>query len=405
MLHRILIFIIVLLFWIDGFILFGISWYGPLGFLGLYKAYTIFPASFILLQLPVLYLIVHKAYIWPIHDINKEIARFMTGIQDEVHIENKSWSKWMTHLMTFLVKSLQILKVFKQELRDGRKLRSEVEIASEIQKHVMDKEAYAIPWLEIAMATEPASEVWWDSVDIIVGKDGNYYIYVGDVTGHWVPSWFVMMMVNALISAFSRSESNGANILAHTNTILKPRVKQNMMMTCVMVRWDSQQKHMYFTGAWHEYILVFKAKQNKVYKVKTWWVALWMVKDSSKILKEQQIAFEEDDVIVLYTDGITEARYRSDQNGMLFGIDRIVNAIMKSKEKNATRIFEQITIDLSAFMGYKHKQYDDITLAVIRCLWPNAPGHTLGDIAESIDISQITEWNWWNIHSITKKLP
>jgi serine phosphatase RsbU (regulator of sigma subunit) len=43
-----------------------------------------------------------------------------------------------------------------------------------------------------------------------------------------------------------------------------------------------------------------------------------MVKDSSKILKEQQIAFEPDDVIVLYTDGISEARYRSDQEGVLF---------------------------------------------------------------------------------------
>lgn len=75
-----------------------------------------------------------------------------------------------------------------------------------------------------------------------------------------------------------------------------------------------------------------------------------MVKDSSKILKEQQIAFEPDDVIVLYTDGISEARYRSDPQGMLFGVDRIVESIMKCGKRDALSIFQQITIDLSAFM-------------------------------------------------------
>ena len=78
-----------------------------------------------------------------------------------------------------------------------------------------------------------------------------------------------MMMVNALISAISLNEYNGATILANTNRILKPRIKQNMMMSCVMLRWDAKNKSMYYTGAGHEFILVYKAKEQKVYKVKT----------------------------------------------------------------------------------------------------------------------------------------
>lgn len=78
-----------------------------------------------------------------------------------------------------------------------------------------------------------------------------------------------MMMVNALISAFSLSESNGAIILAKTNSILRPRIKQNMMMTCVMLRWDADTKKMYYTGAGHEFVLIYKSKENKVYKVKS----------------------------------------------------------------------------------------------------------------------------------------
>ena len=58
-----------------------------------------------------------------------------------------------------------------------------------------------------------------------------------------------MMMVNALISAFSMSEVNGAKILAAANRILKPRIRQNMMMSCLMLRWDEKTKQMFYTGA------------------------------------------------------------------------------------------------------------------------------------------------------------
>ena len=126
-----------------------------------------------------------------------------------------------------------------------------------------------IPSLEIALASAPASEVGGDSLDIIPGKNNNYYIYIGDVTGHGVPSGFVMMMVNALVSAFVVSEESSARVLVETNRILKPRIKQNMMMTCVMLRWNEVTKTLFYTGAGHEYLLVYKAKENKVFKVKS----------------------------------------------------------------------------------------------------------------------------------------
>jgi len=376
---------ILLLLWIGGVWLFSSFAQGN----------PFFTSAILVSQLPIFYFIIYRSYIGPVQKINLEIAKFMTGIKGDPQLEVNSLSRAMNQLVSFFTKSLQILKVFKDELRDGRKLRSEVEIASEIQKHILDKEEVIVPNLEIAMATTPATEVGWDSYDIIEGKDKNFYIYVGDVTGHGVPSWFVMMTVNALISALSLAELNGATILANTNRILKPRVKQNMMMSAVMLRWDSAHKYMYYTWAGHEFILVYKAKEQRVYKVKTWWVALGMVKDSSKILKEQQIAFEPEDVIILYTDGISEARYRSDPNGMLFWVDRIVESIMKCAVRNAHNIFEQITIDLSAFMWYKHKQYDDITLVVARYLPGSSPGTTTSTIPDTINFTHVTEWNWW----------
>jgi len=209
------------------------------------------------------------SYIRPVQKLNQEIAKFMTGISDDASLSPNSLSKGMNDIISFFIKSLQILKIFKQEIREGRQLKSEVEIASEIQRHIFKKEETVVPSLEIALATTPSSEVGGDSFDIISGKSSNYYIYIGDVTGHGVPSGFVMMMVNALISAFALTETSGAPILAATNHILKPRIKQNMMMTAVMLRWDEMLQALYYTGAGHEYILVYRAKTNSIEKIKT----------------------------------------------------------------------------------------------------------------------------------------
>jgi serine phosphatase RsbU (regulator of sigma subunit) len=119
----------------------------------------IFASFLIIIQFPILYFILYKAYIEPIQLLTQDIARFMTGIADEPQMQANSWSDGMNKVIVFFIKSLQILKVFKQELRDGRKLRSEVEIASEIQKKTLDQQNIVVPDLTIAMATTPASEV------------------------------------------------------------------------------------------------------------------------------------------------------------------------------------------------------------------------------------------------------
>ncbi len=111
------------------------------------------------MQFPILYTVLYKAYIEPIQLLTQDIARFMTGIQDEPIMRPNAWSSGMNKVIIFFIKSLQILKVFKQELRDGRKLRSEVEIASEIQKKTLDQENVIVPGLTVAMGTTPASEV------------------------------------------------------------------------------------------------------------------------------------------------------------------------------------------------------------------------------------------------------
>jgi len=163
-----------------------------------------------------------------------------------------------------------------------------------------------------------------------------------------------------------------------------------MLMTLLMVRWNEREKKLYMTGAGHEYLLLYKKSQNKVHALKSGGVALGMTRDVSKILKEVRLSFEPGDCIVLYTDGITEARNGNKESDLMFGVNRLMDTIQSAPIKTARGIFNHITLELSRFMGYKHRQFDDITLIVIRYKTENYSGED----EPMLFPENITEWNW-----------
>jgi len=346
--------------------------------------------SIILIEFIVFYAFVKSVIIHPINELKKEIASFLTWWKINKKFEIKSANPSIQYIASFFNKSLEILKNFKEELMSGKELKSEVQLASEIQKNALAKNLPKIPSIDIVANTKSATEVWWDSYDVIKEKE-NYYIYLWDVTWHWVASGLVMMMVNALVSGFSKMLVNSAEIIAHANEILKPRIPSNILMTLLMVRWNEEEKKLFMTWAWHEYLIVYNAKESKAQRIKSWWVALWMTKNISNIVKEIWVDISEWDIVVLYTDWITEARNSNSEEWMMYGIDRLMWLIENCTIKTAQWVFNEITIDLSRWMWYNYKQFDDITLIVMHYRWETIIEN---DVNSIIPEANITEWKW-----------
>lgn len=217
-------------------------------------------------ELAILFVLMQFVYVMPIAVLRKEIAYFLAGARQTKRLEASPLNPDLSYVTSFFHRSLEILKNFKEEFKSGRVLRSEVELAADIQRHVLKKTYPIVPYLDIVADTKSATEVGGDSYDII-SQGENTYIYLGDVTGHGVASGFVMMVVNALISGFSKMLVSSAEIIARTNEILKPRVKSNMLMSLLMIRWNERERKLYMTGAGHEYLIIYKKEQNEVYKI------------------------------------------------------------------------------------------------------------------------------------------
>ena len=357
-------------------------------------------ASIVVIEFLVLSHAINKFFYQPIKDLETTIKRFYHGQYKNSDIQFKeSWNPNLNFVLKFFGQTLNTLKNIKSEFLHGKEIKSEVDLAWEIQWKMLTKKLTQVPDLDIIVKSKPAWEIGWDSYDIIQVED-NYYIYVWDATGHGVGAWFIMIMVNALISGFAKVFKNWNTILSKTNEILKPRVKANLLMSLLLVRWNDKEKRMFMTGAWHEYLMIYKHQKNKCYKIKSGWVALWMIKDCSKILKEQEIQFEPNDIIILYSDGITEAINKSQKDGTeeMFGENRLMEAIQNSPNlpnknyKSSRSIFNNITIELSQFMWYKPIQLDDVTLATIHYKWWDLD--IANDFEKEIPEDFITEWNW-----------
>ncbi len=353
---------------------------------------------FLLIEVLIILIWVNLVYQKPISDLEYNIKKFIVGgfKWDEVIKIGRSNNPHIDYILLFFSKILNWLKGIKTEFFAWKAIKWEVELAEEIQWKFLNKKLIDVPNFTIKAAVKSAWEVWWDSFDVIKQKE-NYYIYVWDATGHWVWAGFIMVMVNSLIEWFSRLLVKWNEILANTNSILKPRLKPNLLKTLLLLRYNEKEERLFMTWAGHEYLLIYKNSKKKCYKIKSGWVALWMLKDISKFLTEREIKLDEDDIIVLYSDWITEAINQSerDWNEQMFWEERLVKAVEKAPEvywagyKTASLVFNNITIALSQFMWYNHIQLDDITLVVLHY---NKDKKDLEE--QKIDKTLITEWNW-----------
>lgn len=249
------------------------------------------------------------------------------------------------------------------DIKDRKRMISELSIASQLQRDILPVgEGMNIKGMQLVAKTRPATELGGDSFNYLTIK-GKTYIYVGDVTGHGVAAGLIMTMVNSFISVFADIYGSAYEILVNVNKYIKKHVKKAMFMTLVMLCWDQEKEKLTYVGAGHEHILIYRAATGQCDAILSGGVALGMVPDNSKVIQEKELAVNDGDVVVLYTDGVTEARNVA---GELFGLERLKNLVIEyAAQYSADGVHYHIAKSVSEYME-GHGQDDDVTLIVMK---------------------------------------
>lgn len=250
------------------------------------------------------------------------------------------------------------------DIKDRRRMIDELKIASQLQRDILPEGATLnnLVGMDLVAKTKPASELGGDSYNFFTVRDRTF-VYIGDVTGHGVAAGLIMTMVNSLIAVFADLHDSPYEILVNVNRYIKRHVKKAMFMTLVMLCWDNKTQKMTFVGCGHEHILIYRAATGVCESIPAGGVALGMVPDNSKVIKEQVLELTVGDMVILYSDGITEAR---NGQGELFGLERLKELVVEyAAEKNSEGVHYRIATAVSEYSA-GHDQADDMTLIVMK---------------------------------------
>jgi phosphoserine phosphatase RsbU/P len=131
----------------------------------------------------------------------------------------------------------------------------------------------------------------------------------------------------------------------------------------VLIRIDPKTGAIFFTGAGHEHLIIYRAKTHTCEKVKAGGVVLGLSADLSGRLEEKELNIEKGDMVVLYTDGATEA---TDSEGEEFGINRVGQIVLNFGKKSPDEVVHAIFETVTRFHGRDAEQEDDLTIVAFR---------------------------------------
>lgn len=260
------------------------------------------------------------------------------------------------HKITVLNERLKV-----ENLRMG----AELEITRRLQKMILPKdyELSEISGLEIAGFMESADEVGGDYYDVLT-NDGAAKIGIGDVTGHGLESGVLMLMVQTAIRTLQESnETDPVRFMDILNrTIYKNVERMNTDKNLTLALLDYHQGLLSISGQ-HEEMVIVRAS-GEIERVETMELGfpIGLVSEIGDFIAQTQVQLHSGDVVVLYTDGITEAE---DINGVQYEMERLCEIVKRYRQKSAAEIKEAVIRSWRQHLGTQ-KMFDDITLLVLK---------------------------------------
>ncbi|MBN9031879.1 MAG: hypothetical protein BGO05_09240 [Rhizobiales bacterium 63-7] len=248
---------------------------------------------------------------------------------------------------------------------ENLRLGAELDVARQIQMMVLPRSAELseIQKIDVAGFMEPADEVGGDYFDVLRSGD-HIKVGIGDVTGHGLESGVLMLMVQSVARALQeRGDQDPTNFLDVLNRAIYKNIERTRTDKHLSLAFLDYHENRIVLSGQHEEVLVIR-NEGEIERIDTVDLGfpIGLEADIAPFIATREFAFETGDVVILHTDGVTEAESPS---GELFGIERLCDSARKYHKLGAEAIKEGIIADLMAHIDTQ-KIHDDITLVVMR---------------------------------------
>ena len=261
----------------------------------------------------------------------------------------------------------QIMNLNKQLTSENSRLKAEVEITRRLQQMLLpkDHELSDVLSLDITGFMNPAEEVGGDYYDVLQ-EAGRIKIGIGDVTGHGLESGVLMLMVQTAVRTLLISDEKDPvrfmDILNRTIYANVQRMDSDKNLTLLLLDYNQLTGNMRLSGQHEEAIILRQNGQLEMVDTLKLGFPIGLEENIHDFVSEVDIKLEPGDVVVLYTDGITEAFNAAREQ---YGLTRLCEVIKCNHERSSAEIKQAVIENLRDFVG-EQKVYDDVTLVVLK---------------------------------------
>jgi PAS domain S-box-containing protein len=268
-------------------------------------------------------------------------------------------------LASIAIQNAQFFKEIERSRKETKlrnfRMEKELEIARSVQVAMLPRELPDVRGWSFGVRWKPALEVSGDYYDVVLRKGKYLDLMIADVTDKGVPAALFMAQSKALLGSFLEISSSLLEGIILTNQSL---IRENVgpFVTMFLARINTETGETEYINAGHHPPLLYRHADNQIIQLKNTGLPLGI--ESNLNYEQHYLKLEENDFLVLYTDGVTEAM---DQHYHQFGDERLIDAVKRYRDRSANDIAKNLLNEIDDFIGFSQPS-DDIAIVITKRL-------------------------------------
>jgi len=257
--------------------------------------------------------------------------------------------------------AIETNRLYLEEI-EVQRIEEELAVGRQIQLSLLPKSLPIIPGWEFAVHYEAAYQVGGDFYDLfeLPNRENQIGLFIGDVSGKGVPAALFMAMSRTMLRSTMLSGRNPSQALVRANELILKDSQANLFLTAICLSLNTVTGHLIYANAGHNRPLLLHVKDGKFQDLAARGIILGEF-DAIE-LEEEEVELLPGDVLVCYTDGVTDAINTEQES---FGEERLSEIISGHTRASAKEILSVILQEVNRFTE-EVAQTDDLTLVVIR---------------------------------------
>jgi phosphoserine phosphatase RsbU/P len=247
----------------------------------------------------------------------------------------------------------------------NERYKEELKIAQRVQRSLLPEVLHHDESFEICAFSEAADEVGGDYYETQMLAEHQYAVIIGDVSGKGTSAAFHMSQMKGIFHSLVQSNPDPGDFIFKANKALSQCLEKNHFVTTAYYLVDTEKKSIRYSRAGHCPALFYDSSAGTCAYLSLDGMGLGIVRNHlyKKYVSESEFSYESQDILVLFTDGIIEAK---NKNNIEYGYERLRDVVKESYSANPLEIQQNIISSVYGFIGKNIIPDDDYSLLVIK---------------------------------------